>query len=210
MIMGIQRLPRYELLLTDLLKHTDVGSSDHSVLERSIAAIRAAIVFVNEQKREHESTSRVLQLQEKTKGKSEQLYRPGRLLLREGLLKQIKIEGGKKFDDSKWKEVYVFLFNDIMVCSKQTLSKKTSASPTSSSKMKVRTDQRFASLKYLHKTTIDLSAVSLADLSSQTIPGGDYCFGLVSKSSVATLAFKADTVAQKKEWLLALQGLQFL
>jgi len=150
MIMGIQRLPRYELLVSDLLRHTDPNCKDYKMLERALLQLRESINFVNEQKREWDSLSRILIVQDKAKGHKPNLVRPGRMLIREGLLRDVDKKG-------KEKDVYVFLFNDTILCSKQKLAKKVNIGLSAS-------EGKYASVKYDFKSNLNMKKISISDL----------------------------------------------
>jgi hypothetical protein len=60
LILPIQRLPRYKLLLTSLLKETTHQHPDHLKLGRAVQDIQELIEFCNETKRECESKSKSL------------------------------------------------------------------------------------------------------------------------------------------------------
>lgn len=63
LIMPIQRLPRYSLLLSDLLKHSDSeGKSGHSMLKNAIVQIQKITGYVNEAKRDVENKYMVKEL----------------------------------------------------------------------------------------------------------------------------------------------------
>ena len=48
LILPVQRIPRYELLLKDLLKHTSKYHRDYEFLEKSVKEIKQVATFVNE------------------------------------------------------------------------------------------------------------------------------------------------------------------
>lgn len=51
-----------DLLGADLLKHTEVGHSDHEPLEAALAAIREVMTHINEDKRRTEAQVAMLNL----------------------------------------------------------------------------------------------------------------------------------------------------
>lgn len=63
LIMPVQRLPKYELLLSELLRHTAEEHPDRTNLELALQQIRETTQFVNENKRNAENLSRLLSLQ---------------------------------------------------------------------------------------------------------------------------------------------------
>ncbi|XP_025268888.1 protein ECT2 isoform X3 [Camponotus floridanus] len=54
LIKPIQRLPSINLLLSDILKHTDKSNPDYSALEASINCIKKVMTYINEDKRKTE------------------------------------------------------------------------------------------------------------------------------------------------------------
>lgn len=62
MITPIQRLPRYVLLIEDLVKNTPQWHVDHKALESSLSGIRAVSHAVNEAKRGAENREQLLQM----------------------------------------------------------------------------------------------------------------------------------------------------
>ncbi|XP_019699672.1 protein ECT2 isoform X3 [Harpegnathos saltator] len=54
LIKPVQRLPSINLLLNDILKHTDKSNPDHSALEASISCIKNVMTYINEDKRKTE------------------------------------------------------------------------------------------------------------------------------------------------------------
>jgi len=122
MITVVQRLPRYEMLLSQLAKYTDPATEEKKLLEEALAQVRQAISFVNEQKKESDSLTRMLSIQDKSKSKEKfQVYQPGRILLQEGLITQLDI---KNHIFSKEKQVYLFVFNDMIMITKKTFKKQ--------------------------------------------------------------------------------------
>lgn len=55
LIQPVQRLPRYKMLLEQLLKNTDKDHMDYTALERALGKIGETVLFINEKKREHEN-----------------------------------------------------------------------------------------------------------------------------------------------------------
>ena len=62
LIMPIQRIPRYQLLLQDLLRNTLESHPDYSKVQHALAQITSVAVHVNESIRQTENSQRVLSL----------------------------------------------------------------------------------------------------------------------------------------------------
>jgi hypothetical protein len=63
LIMPVQRLPKYELLLQELLKYTPKEHPDYNLLQRALQQIKETTNFVNENKRNAENLSKLLSIQ---------------------------------------------------------------------------------------------------------------------------------------------------
>jgi len=109
LIMPIQRIPRYVLLLEDLVRHSPSPHIDHENLTVALARMKDIAKLINEKKREAESSSIMLDLFNRLDSKEEKddLYKPHRKCLKSGFLK----EDGNPF--------YVVLFNDILLITKE-------------------------------------------------------------------------------------------
>ncbi|KAJ1727558.1 hypothetical protein LPJ72_005880 [Coemansia sp. Benny D160-2] len=66
----IQRLPRYRMLLTDLLSNTPADHPDHETLYEATKELNRTIHDVNEKKRIYENRLRLQRIQEKVAGSS--------------------------------------------------------------------------------------------------------------------------------------------
>ncbi|KNC99883.1 uncharacterized protein SPPG_05256 [Spizellomyces punctatus DAOM BR117] len=89
LIMPVQRIPRYKMLVEDLLKHTEVDHPDHSTLQKSLETIAEVAVFVNETIRHHEMMQELIEMQKCIRGLQEDLVTPGRRLIRRGKVQKI-------------------------------------------------------------------------------------------------------------------------
>lgn len=108
LIAPIQRVPRYLLLLKELLKQTPPNHADVILIYRAIGCVKISAEHINEMIRLREQTEELLQLESKFKGNIE-LAAPGRRLVKHGALRRRTRSG--------WKVVYFHLFNDIMLYS---------------------------------------------------------------------------------------------
>lgn len=107
LIAPIQRIPRYLLLLKELMRCTDSASEKLSHVYQKIEAV---CNFVNNSKRNAEGAERMIQLQTAIVSKFENLVIPGRFFIREG--ECFKIKSSLLFSFTKMR---LFLFNDILV-----------------------------------------------------------------------------------------------
>ncbi|KAJ2079967.1 hypothetical protein H4R24_003402 [Coemansia sp. RSA 988] len=108
LLLPVQRIPRYKLLLEDLLKHTPRTHVDHHSISDALRTIEEVAEFVNENIEEHEMTLSIIEIQ-RTLGIKESLLVPGRRLVKVGALTKIcrKSHQQRNF----------YLFNDILIYS---------------------------------------------------------------------------------------------
>uniref|UniRef100_A0A9J8A0E9 Rho guanine nucleotide exchange factor 17 n=1 Tax=Cyprinus carpio carpio TaxID=630221 RepID=A0A9J8A0E9_CYPCA len=118
MIKPVQRIPRYELLVKDLLKHTPEDHPDYLFLQDAQKNIKRLAERINKGRRtaeELERETRVMQEIEAHIEGVEHILNPQRKFLRQEMVVETKTVGGKK-DRS------LFLFSDLLICT--TLKRK--------------------------------------------------------------------------------------
>lgn len=54
LVMPVQRIPRYKLLLTELLKNTEESNKDYILLSKALEAIESVATLMNEDLRQNE------------------------------------------------------------------------------------------------------------------------------------------------------------
>ncbi|XP_060682181.1 rho guanine nucleotide exchange factor 17-like isoform X1 [Hemiscyllium ocellatum] len=125
MIKPVQRIPRYELLIKDLLKHTPDDHPDHPCLLAAQRYIKLLAERINKGKKnaeEAEKEARILQeIESHIEGMMdvrihEELLVPHRKFLRQEMVTEVKSVSSKK-------ERSLFLFTDLLICT--TLKRKT-------------------------------------------------------------------------------------
>ncbi|KAF9904021.1 hypothetical protein BX616_001428, partial [Lobosporangium transversale] len=84
LMLPVQRIPRYKMLLEGLLRHTPEDHPDHRKLQTAFESMAQTAIAVNETTRQHEMFLKMVELQSKIAGMSEQLVTPGRTLLKHG------------------------------------------------------------------------------------------------------------------------------
>ncbi|CAM9537855.1 unnamed protein product [Lampetra planeri] len=118
MIKPVQRIPRYELLIKDLLKHTPEEHPDRPCLVEAQRGLHALASRINQGRREAEEATRhacaLQRVEAAIEGLSE-LAVPGRRFIRQELVVEVKAVGSKK-------ERCLFLFSDLLLCT--TLKRK--------------------------------------------------------------------------------------
>ncbi|KAI7833327.1 Dbl homology domain-containing protein, partial [Kickxella alabastrina] len=88
LLLPVQRIPRYKMLLEDLLKHTPETHVDHQNIGDALRTIEDVATFVNENIQEHEMTLSIIEIQ-RMLGLKESLLVPGRRLIKTGTLSKI-------------------------------------------------------------------------------------------------------------------------
>lgn len=120
LIAPIQRIPRYCLLLKQVLENSRRTDPDYKGISESLKHVRIATIHINNHIENNEHTERLLQLQTILhKGKSI-VIKPGRKLLKEGALKEL-------ITKQKHAKVYLILFTDTLLiceCVKRDLTVK--------------------------------------------------------------------------------------
>lgn len=107
LIMPIQRIPRYVMLLQELVKYTDEGHPDYVDINAALGKIKEIAAYLNEKKREAENREKIVEINEKISGLPAALPAPSRKFLREGALTSV-LKGKKN-------KSMAFLFNDLLV-----------------------------------------------------------------------------------------------
>eukprot|EP01132_Coremiostelium_polycephalum_P007427 gene7427-9129_t len=116
LIMPIQRIPRYLLLLKELLKYTPTNHQDHSMLQNAKENMKRVADHVNESKMLVDNTRKINSIQESISQLDINLNDENRKYIREGFL---------EIEDTASKSSYFFLFNDILLFVKYKPSEET-------------------------------------------------------------------------------------
>ena len=141
MIMPVQRIPRYVLLLNQLVENTIEGHSDYNALKESLRDMKQLAEYIEGKKAEAESVYEVISVQDKLMGKFDNIVAPGRAYKTEGTVRELMITPPKNSSMSKlmkkrtnaggtshgvlvWKiqERHLFLFTDLLVVAKKANS----------------------------------------------------------------------------------------
>lgn len=106
----IQRIPRYELLLFQLLDLTPSFDPDFRHLTEAKAMVASVAAFLEKGMRDQEEAKKMLEIQATTEGLERPLVVPGRRLLKQGRLVKV----GKRGDEQTRA---FFLFSDCLLSS---------------------------------------------------------------------------------------------
>jgi hypothetical protein len=111
-ITPIQRIPRYLLLVQEMLKNTSDEHPDKGLLQRAYEKIKVVAQQTNARMSASEMEAKVLEIQNNlwtATGSVPELIAPGRILIKEGAVAKVRHAGGLK------RNFYIFCFNDILV-----------------------------------------------------------------------------------------------
>ncbi|KAJ4453901.1 putative actin-binding protein frabin-beta [Paratrimastix pyriformis] len=107
LILPIQRIPRYNLLLQDMLAHTWPDHPDYGPLQEALEKMRETALHVDSYLRTVEVLNKVHAIQESLMGKFENLCVPARVFIREGAISKVSPHNVRRRT--------LFLFNDLLV-----------------------------------------------------------------------------------------------
>lgn len=106
LIMPIQRIPRYELLLKELLQNTGENHYDHKHILEALELVKVTAIHINEAVRLSENRQFISHLQSRFHG-NQFLVAPHRVFIREGSLLRKTRSIPKSFT--------FILFNDLLI-----------------------------------------------------------------------------------------------
>lgn len=109
LIKPVQRIPRYNMLLNELRKHTPPDDPDFPTLSSALEKIRHVADHVNQRLREDSSNNRCIEIDKIMHGLPPgiEIVHPSRKFVHEGRLLQIRRRSVR--------ELYIFLFNDMIL-----------------------------------------------------------------------------------------------
>lgn len=107
LIMPVQRIPRYKLLLIELLKRTESVDQDFSDLNVALGKVSEVADHINNVIKERQNLEKLLSIQKKLTGNVPPIVIPRRVFIREGSLMKVCRKVSKK----RW----FILFNDSFI-----------------------------------------------------------------------------------------------
>ena len=185
LISPIQRIPRYILLLNDLVKHTLPSHPDANNLRTALEGFQQFATFINENNRRAETMT---DIGTRLVGYESLPENPARKLLHEGRLTQI--------NKSEKIPRYVFLFNDCVVFGKESKNKKGktgSVKTGSSESLKIAT-------KYVAMIKIGLN-VSVSEIGSRDVNGSSVPYLLNLMVGESSNLLQAASESDMKLWV---------
>ncbi|ELR25120.1 RhoGEF domain containing protein [Acanthamoeba castellanii str. Neff] len=111
LIQPVQRIPRYRMLLADLLKHTGPTHKDHANLEKATNLVGDVASIVNSKAAEAERIAKVIEIQNRLIGCAVGLVSPSRRFVESSL---VLVWNNNMKPDQAERRV-IFLFNDLIV-----------------------------------------------------------------------------------------------
>ncbi|XP_046861391.1 FYVE, RhoGEF and PH domain-containing protein 4-like [Xenia sp. Carnegie-2017] len=119
LITPIQRIPRYKMLLENLLWKTPEDHDDFSKLKEAVDQISKMALDINENIRQHENFQKILSIQNSfSRESAPKLLAPGRVFIKEGTLLKVGKRGWRSAREKNF-----FLFSDILIYAKRTNDK---------------------------------------------------------------------------------------
>ncbi|SCV73104.1 BQ2448_7029 [Microbotryum intermedium] len=178
----VQRIPRYRLLLQDLIRFTEFDHEDYAALEKAFALVdegseRTSLVVASHlesQIRSHDSDLELLHLQRAFANLDFALLEPGRRLVKWGKVLKVDHKGNKQ-------SRLLLLFNDMLLCATDSSSTDDVPGPPAKelepskwATSDLRLDHRFA-LETLTVLGVDAGIISAIPTNSEL-----FTFQLVS------------------------------
>lgn len=128
-IMPVQRIPRYCLLLNEIMKYTPADHSDYSFIKQALLQIQKIAEYINDGKKKYDSQEKVTMIQQRLNPKSLPVIRERRTWVNEGIVymrnplfippkKPITVKKGKPEplpEALGLIEVEFFLLNDLII-----------------------------------------------------------------------------------------------
>lgn len=179
LITPIQRVPRYVLLLQELVKRSDEAQADFSTLSHALQRLRELANRINDRKRVNENTREVQRIHQQLDPPLD-LSEPHRQFIREGSLNLKYRHGSRRYSRDNHTGVHLFLFNDVLlVCRARKLKR--------------------AKFKTLHWFSLDCSR-----LISEEKDIDDHEFKVSDSNEL--MIFSTSSQEEKKEWSEQLQA----
>lgn len=211
LIMPIQRVPRYRLLLEELLKRSPPGD-EYELLEKGLGKISAVATLVNERLRDYENRNMVLQIQ-KQFGNAAQLIAPHRKFILQGILQKQCRKGPKEYIFALFSDTIVYGVRSMVVGATNTVDGVRSL--VAGSTASIDDNNPLVEIPVTFKRQIDLNTAkveSMSDLSFQVasptksfvvIAGDaiskDLWFHQISNSIASCTARLAETTATEEK-----------
>jgi len=110
LILPVQRIPRYRMLIADILKNTPSEHVEFKDLTDSLNIITEVASFVNEGKRQNENSTVIMDLSKQVKDRYKTLVQPNRKYVRDGVF-NVRCPEKSMYGDA----YKVYMFSDVIV-----------------------------------------------------------------------------------------------
>nr|XP_031837187.1 rac guanine nucleotide exchange factor JJ-like isoform X2 [Nomia melanderi] len=110
LITPIQRVPRYKLLLQEVMQHTPTKHKEYNLLQACLVEVEKAARHINGLVEEHEEAQKLLKLQ-KCIVNPINLVKPGRKLIKQGSLMRVSRRG-----NSAYRRYFILLSDTLLYC----------------------------------------------------------------------------------------------
>ncbi|PRP85909.1 hypothetical protein PROFUN_06031 [Planoprotostelium fungivorum] len=185
-IRPVQRIPRYKLLLTDLVKHTWKSHIDFVELHKAIDHLNKVALHVNDDKRKFDDSQKLVALRQKLSGQNTpDIVTPSRKYLRE---MDISVHNDHYEEGLSGKKRMVILCNDALIMIKPRQQQE---------KMETK------SIRLNFKSITQFEDV----LSVNAVGGADQLIEVVEKGS-SKYYLEFPSVEEKQVWLNDMKALQ--
>eukprot|EP00761_Pharyngomonas_kirbyi_P004479 gb/GECH01004484.1/.p1 GENE.gb/GECH01004484.1/~~gb/GECH01004484.1/.p1 ORF type:complete len:1003 (+),score=161.28 gb/GECH01004484.1/:1-3009(+) len=196
LVMPVQRIPRYQLLLTELIKYTEDDHKDYQQLRDALAQISGVADHLNEAMKIAENFAILSEIQNKFDADKIKIVEPHRYFIRSDTMMLVNM------DKNQQEQVMIHLFNDLLLISKKAPLSKLQLKNKISLESAVARDPYEES--YRHSTGASSrtrrapvrSMANSADLRSFKL---DHVFEIKHMSVVFTLCPSSED--QKVEWI---------
>ena len=109
LITPVQRIPRYKLLLDDIIKNTPRFHPDKDNLQEARIQIDSIAWYINDQIKDYEHSRIMIDIQKSLQGGVPKIIKPDRKLIKQGNLMKVNKNGGHA------QPRYVILFSDMLM-----------------------------------------------------------------------------------------------
>ena len=109
LITPVQRIPRYKLLLDDIIKNTPRFHPDKDNLQEARIQIDSIAWYINDQIKDYENSRIMIDIQKSLQGGVPKIIKPDRKLIKQGNLMKVNKNGGHA------QPRYVILFSDMLM-----------------------------------------------------------------------------------------------
>ena len=115
LITPIQRIPRYSLLLQELLKHMAMSHPDYENLDKALKGVLSIADYLEAERGKVEDTNKVVKIQEQLNNAPMKLVAPFRRFVFESDIIEEHLSATKPGSAMRIKMRHLFLFNDILI-----------------------------------------------------------------------------------------------